>query len=134
MAGKGVREMKRIWIGIVLLASLLGIGFWISGFMDQAHSPVARDIRQAGELALEEQWSTAQAFAKRGQTQWKEKWPVTAAIADHEPMDEIDALFSQLDAYAKAEEEVAYSAVCAHLASLLEAISQSHSFNWWNLM
>ena len=126
--------MKRIWIGIILLTLLLAVGFWVSGFMTRAHSPVAQDVRRAGELALEKQWDTAQAFARRGKTLWKKKWPVTAAIADHEPMDEIDALFARLDAYAEAEEEVAYSAACAHLASLLDAISQSHNFNWWNLM
>ena len=126
--------MKRIWIGIILLALLLGTGFWISNFMNQAHTPIAQDIRQAGNLALEERWSTAQAFSKRGQARWEKKWPVTAAIADHEPMEEIDALFAQLDAYAKTEDKVAYSALCAHLASLLEAVSQSHSLKWWNLM
>ena len=126
--------MKRIWIGIILLVVLLGAGFWISGFMGQAHLPVARDLRRAGELALEEQWGPAQAFAKRGKDQWEEKWPMIAAIADHEPMDEIDALFSQLEVYAEAREAVPYSTACAHLASLLEALSQSHSLNWWNLM
>ena len=126
--------MKRIWIGIILLTALLGTGFWMSNFMVQSHNPVAQDIRQAGNLALEEQWGAAQAYAKRGKDRWETKWPVTAAFADHEPMDEIDALFARLDAYAEAEEEVAYSALCAHLASLLEAVSQSHSMKWWNLM
>ena len=126
--------MKRIWIGIILLTVLLWAGFWISNFMDETHTPIAQDVRRAGNLALEEQWDTAQAFAKRGQDRWKKKRPVTAAIADHEPMDEIDALFSQLDTYAKSEDEVEYGALCAHLASLLEAISQSHSLTWWNLM
>ena len=126
--------MKRIWIGIILLVTLLGVGFWISNFMAQTHNPIAQDIRRAGQHALEEQWGTARAFAKRGRNHWEKKRPVTAAIADHEPMDEIDALFAQLDTYARAEDEVAYSALCAHLASLLEAVGQSHSLTWWNLM
>ena len=126
--------MKRIWIGVILLSALLVTGFWLSGFMKEAHLPAAQDLRRAGELALEEQWGPAQAYAKRGQDRWKKKWPVTAAIADHEPMDEIDALFAQLKTYAAAKEEIAYSAACAHLASLLEAISHSHSCKWWNLM
>ena len=126
--------MKRIWIGIILLVVLLGAGLWISGFMQEAHGPVSRDVKLAGQLALEGQWDAARAFAKRGQDQWEEKWPVTAAIADHEPMDEIDALFAQLEAYAGAEDPVAYSALCAHLGSLLEALSQSHNCKWWNLM
>ena len=126
--------MKRIWIGIILLAALLTAGLQISKFMKEAHLPVVQDIRRAGQLALEEQWGPAEAYARRGQELWEKKWPVTAAIADHEPMDEIDALFAQLKTYAAAKEEIAYSAACAHLASLLEAMSHSHSCNWWNLM
>ena len=126
--------MKRIWIGIALLTLLLGAGAGISGFMGRVHLPVAQDLHRAGELAMEEQWGPAQAFANRGQTQWQKKWPVIAAIADHEPMDEIDALFAQLEVYAKEEDALLYSAACAHLASLLEALGQSHSFTWWNLM
>ena len=126
--------MKRIWIGVILLSVLLVTGFWLSGFMKEAHLPVAQDLRRAGELALEEHWERAEAYASRGQALWKKKWPVTAAIADHEPMDEIDALFAQLDIYARVKDGQAYSALCAHLASLLDAISQSHSFKWWNLM
>ena len=126
--------MKRIWIGIVLLAVLLWAGFRTSDFMAQTHVPIVQDVRRAGDLALEEQWGTAQAFAKRGRDRWEKKRPVTAAIADHEPMDEIDALFAQLDTYAKVEDEIYYCALCVHLASLLEAVSQSHSLTWWNLM
>ena len=126
--------MKRIWIGIVLLGVLLISGIGAGEFMEQAHDPVARDVRQAGDLALQGQWELAQALVKRGQDRWEEKWPVTAAIADHEPMDEIDALFAQLEVYAAAKDQITYTALCAHLASLLEAISQSHSLNWWNLM
>ena len=126
--------MKRIWIGIVLLGLLLIGGIGTGEFMEQAHDPVARDVRQAGEVVLRDQWELAQALVKRAQDRWEEKWPVTAAIADHEPMDEIDALFAQLKTYAAAKEEIAYSAACAHLASLLEAMSHSHSCNWWNLM
>ena len=126
--------MKRIWIGIALLTSLLIGGLWISGFMKEAHGPVAQDVRHAGSMAQQNQWNAAQAFAERGRDRWKEKWPVTAAIADHEPMDEIDALFAQLEVYAEARDQVAYTGLCAHLASLLDAISQSHSLKWWNLM
>ena len=126
--------MKRIWIGIILLAFLMGAGLWISNFMHQAHTPIAQDIRRAGNFALEERWSTAQAFSKRGQARWEKKRPVTAAIADHEPMDEIDALFAQLKTYGKTRDPEAYSAVCDHLGSLLEALSQGHRCKWWNLM
>ena len=126
--------MKRIWIGIALLTCLLMGGLWISGFMKDAHDPVAQDIRHAGSMAQKNQWNAAQAFAERGRDRWEQKWPVTAAIADHEPMDEIDALFAQLETYGKTRDPGAYSALCGHLGSLLEALSQGHRCKWWNLM
>ena len=126
--------MKRIWIGIVLLVVLLAAGLGIGKFMEQAHVPVARDVRRAGELALEGQWDKAKALASRGQGQWEKKRPVTASVADHEPMEEIDGLFAQLKTYEKIRDPGAYSGACAYLASLLEAMSQSHSCKWWNLM
>ena len=126
--------MKRIWIGIVLLGVLLIGGIGTGEFMEQAHDPVARDVRQAGEVVLRDQWELAQALVKRAQDRWEEKWPVTAAIADHEPMDEIDALFAQLETYEKTRDPAAYSAICAHLGSSLEALSQGYRCKWWNLM
>ena len=126
--------MKRIWIGVVLLGVLLIGGIGTGEFMERAHIPVARDVQRAGELALQGEWTLAQALVKRGQDRWEEKWPVTAAIADHEPMDEIDALFAQLKTYEKTRDPAAYSALCGHLGSLLEALSQGHRCKWWNLM
>ena len=126
--------MKRIWIGIVLLGLLLIGGIGTGEFMEQAHDPVARDVRQAGEVVLRDQWELAQALVKRAQDRWEEKWPVTAAIADHEPMDEIDALFAQLETSGQTRDSAAYSAICSHLGSLLEALSQGHRCKWWNLM
>ena len=126
--------MKRIWIGVVLLGVLLLGGMGTGEFMEQAHIPVARDVQQAGELVLRGQWELAHALVNRGKERWEEKWPVTAAIADHEPMDEIDALFAQLETYEKTRDPAAYSAICAHLGSLLEALSQGYRCKWWNLM
>ena len=126
--------MKRIWIGVVLLGALLIGGIGTGEFMERAQTSVARDVQRAGELALQGEWTLAQALVKRGQDRWEEKWPVTAAIADHEPMDEIDALFAQLKTYEKTRDPAAYSALCGHLGSLLEALSQGHRCKWWNLM
>lgn len=126
--------MKRIWIGIGLLAALLLSGLWISEAMEDAHLPAARDLDQAAELALEDEWGKAEALTKRARENWEKNWHATAAIADHEPMDAIDALFAELKVYAAAEDEVSYSGTCAHLASLLEAMGKCHGCNWWNLM
>ena len=126
--------MKRIWIGIGLLVALLVGGIWVAESMEDCYLPGAEDLRRASELALEEDWSRAEALTKRARDKWEKKWRVTASFADHEPMDEIDATFAELKAYAKARDRVAYSGTCAHLAELMEAMGQAHSFCWWNLL
>ncbi|MBQ7802204.1 MAG: DUF4363 family protein [Oscillospiraceae bacterium] len=126
--------MKRIWIGIGLLAALLIGGLWVADAMEDSHLPGAKDLRRASELALEEDWLRAEALTGRAREKWERKWRVTASVADHEPMDEIDGMFEELKTYARARDEVAYSGTCAHLAALLEAMGHAHSFNWWNLL
>ncbi len=126
--------MKRIWIGIGLLLAILVVGLWLGGFMENAHQPGARTLQQAAHFALEKNWNSAEAMAGQARQQWEKKWRVTAAVADHEPMDEIDALFAELEVYAQARNSSAYGAVCAHLASLLEAMGKSHRFSWWSMM
>lgn len=126
--------MKRIWIGIGLLAVLLISGIWAAESMERSHLPGAKDLRRAAELVLEEDWSQAEALTGRAREKWEEKWRVTASIADHEPMDEIDGMFAELKTYASIRDEVAYSGTCAHLAELLEAMGHAHTFNWWNFL
>ena len=51
-----------------------------------------------------------------------------------EPMDEIDALFAEVKVYGRQEDTTQFSAACAHLASLLDAMGESHGCYWWNVM
>ena len=126
--------MKRIWIGIGLLVVLLAAGIWTAEFARDSQRPGAKDLRRASELALAEDWPQAEALRKRALDHWEKRWRLTAAFADHEPMDEIDGIFAELKVYAAVRDQVAYSAACAHLAELLEALGMAHSFNWWNLL
>ena len=126
--------MKRIWIGIGLLAALLAVGLWLGEFMEDAHQPGARDLNRAAQAAQEGNWDTAKALAARAGEIWQKKWRVTAAVADHEPMDEMDGLFAEVKVYGRQEDTTQFSAACAHLASLLNAMGESHGCYWWNVM
>lgn len=126
--------MKRIYIGIGLLIVLLVLGIWIASAADKAHAPGAVDLEHASQLVLEGSWDKAEALAKRARETWQKKWCFTASVSDHEPMDEIDALFARLSVYARTQDAKDYAAVCAELSERLEAMSQAHAFSWWNLM
>ena len=126
--------MKRIWIGIGLLAALLVAGLWTAESMERSHLPGAEDLRRASQLALEEDWTQAEALTARARGNWEKKWRRTASVADQEPMDEIDGIFEELKVYALLRDAEHYSSTCARLAALLDAMGYAHSCNWWNLM
>lgn len=126
--------MKRIWIGIGLLIGLLVGGIWSAKFMEDNQRLCAGDLRRASGLVLEEDWPLAEALTKRAEDRWEKKRHVTASLADHGQMDEIDGFFARLKVYGAAHDAVSYSGTCAHLAQLMEALGESHSFLWWNLL
>ena len=125
--------MKRLWIGVGLLTVMLATGLLVPEIMDACHEQVAEDLEQAAELAMTGRWEKAQYLSDRAEEKWEEKRPVTASFAEHEPMDEIDGLFAQLDVYAAARDAVSYSGTCVYLSSRLESIGDYHDFTIWNL-
>ena len=126
--------MKGFFIGVAVLAILLVTGAVIAWGMDAIHQPIAQQLQQAEQAALAEDWDTALREAAAARDAWDSGWRITAAFADHTPMDDIDGLFAELEIYAKAREKDHFAATCAHLAQLAEAMAKSHSPTWWNLL
>ena len=126
--------MRRMWIGIGLLALVLVGGIWASEWMGNTHEEMARDLDRAAELAMTDRWEEAVLKLIRAEEKWQKKRPVTAAFADHEPLEEIDGLFARLKIFAAGEKRTDFSAACAHLARQLEALGDSHSFSLSNLL
>lgn len=126
--------MKRFWVGIAVLAALLGVSLWAGGQMAQVHSPVSRRLAEAADAALAGDWETAESLATDARTAWERNWHFTAAVADHAPMDEVDGLFAQIGVFAGEREAVHFAATCAQLSRLTTAIEEAHGLNWWNLL
>lgn len=125
--------MKRLWIGIGLLAVMLLGGFLVPEYLEFCHEPIIEDLDRAAELAMAEEWDRAEYLMDRAEEQWQKKRPVTASFADHEPMDEIDGMFAQMEMYAQARDAVSFSGTCVYLSSQLDALSDYHDLNLWNL-
>lgn len=126
--------MKRLFIGILILALLLGGSIAISTAMERIHHPIAQDLQQAADRAQQEDWAVALEFFQRAQQRWEKYHDFTAAFADHTPMDEMDALLSELNIYATERENPHFGATCAHLAFMATAMAESHLLTWWNLL
>lgn len=123
--------MGRFLIGLGLLLALLGIGLYSAWAMTEVHTPIAEKLEQAAETADQIQ---ATALLQSAQAAWDHHWHSTAVLAEHAPMDEIDSLFAQADAYAKAGQMGDFSALCMRLSQRIRAAAESHRPTWWNFL
>lgn len=126
--------MKRLWLGIILLAALLAAGIGITIAMDEIHEPISEALEDAAEAALEQNWEVAGRCFARAERQWQKHRKLSAAVADHAPMEDISAWFARLEVHYELRNAGDFAAGCMYLSELTEAMGEAHSFNWWNLL
>ena len=126
--------MGRFWLGIGLLALFLVLGFWISAAMDQVHLDISDTLELAAQQALDGDLDAGKETAQQAKKQWDKHWHGSAAVSDHAPMDEIDGLLAQLECYSRAGQTGEFAACCTRVSLLVRAMSEAHSFAWWNLL
>lgn len=125
--------MTRFRIGLGLLAALLIVGIFTQFQLQRGQAPVAEALENAADFALAENWRNAKMEADKANTLWQKHWKLTAALADHQPLEDIDGLMAQLEVFAQQEEATDFAAACRDLARRVQAVADAHSLHWWNL-
>ena len=126
--------MNRHRFGIALLVLLLGLGLGASWVLNSIQQPVIAALETAAEQALSADPEAGIETARQARILWDRNWHGIAAISSHSPMEEIDSLFAQLPVFAGGEHWVDFSACCARLAKMVEAIGEAQSLSWWSLL
>ena len=116
-----------------MLLLLLAMGILTAEYMTGCHRNVQDTLALAAKEAEVGNWQPAQAHLLEAEAHWEEKWEITAALSDHEPMEHVNDLFAQLEVYARERDSVGFRVLCARLAEALDAIGEAHSVAWWNL-
>ena len=124
---------RRFWYGIGILLVFLALGLWAAMGMENMHRPVTGQLEQAAQMAIGGDLSTGAALAERAERIWQRGRGLTAALADHAPMEEIDSLFAQAKSYALSGLAEDFAAVCSRIAKLVAAIGEAHGLTWQNL-
>lgn len=126
--------MKRLWIGMGLLTFLLAASLYLGDSLTEQIQPVEKDLDKAAVAALEGNWPLASALYLRAEDYWDTRRNLAAALARHDPIEQIDAGFSVLPAYAACEDTVGFCTACGQLAQQLRSLPQPHGPLWWNLL
>ncbi len=122
--------MKRFWIGLVTLAVLLVAGWAVTQRYTGIYDPLSRQLSQASSQALAGD-AAARETAGSARKTWQQQRNMAASVADHGLLEEIDALFAQLDTTRDMGD---LAELCAILAARTEAISEAQKITWWNLL
>ena len=126
--------MKRFWIGAGLLVGLLIFGLWSMYTMDTTHSQITEDLHHSAQAAQNGQWTQADHYVRSATEQWEKHWKFNASMTDHTELDDIDALFAQVEIYRQARTSTAFASACVRLAKQIEALQEGHQLSWWNLL
>lgn len=123
--------MRRIWIGVGLLAVLLVLGLTVMSITDRRLGQVSETLQQASEAR---DWEKAVSLAQSAHREWESSWQLMAALADHTDMDNIDGIFARLEVYRHRRSETDHAAACAQLSEAIRDLEENHRFTWWNLL
>lgn len=126
--------MSRLWIGIGLMVVLLAMGIGLLWGSSVFFKEFSEQMEQAGDLAMAGNWAAAEKKVAQNRGKW-EKWRFFwSSFTDHEPVEQMQSLFSQLEVYRQRQLQVDFATVCRNLAHVAEAIEESHGLKWWSIL
>ena len=127
-------RLGRETVGVALLGVLLLTGLYTSLEMSRSHRDIARQLETGAWFALAEDWENARTAVAAAESGWESRRDLSSLLADHTPMEEIDALFAQAGIHSAARNREAFASVCACLSRKVEAMGEAHRFSWQNLL
>ena len=126
--------MNRLWIGIGVLTVLLAMGIGLLFVSLHFHEEFSHDLKSAGHSAMAGNWADAEKQLAQGREKWQTYQRFLAASTDHEPVEQIQQLFSQLEIFQNRQMDVEFASACFALAELSEVITETHNLRWWSIL
>lgn len=122
--------MKRFLLGVGILLGLVAAGILTTRVINRIQQPVGAFLEQAAEAS---DWDRAESFSRQARDRWDRYRDLSAAVTDHTPMEQIDALFGQLEIYTQYRDWVRFRACCAELKAWTDAVAEAQSIRWWSI-
>ena len=125
---------RHFYWGLGILVLFLGLGLFVSFGLARVHEPVSESFSHAAREALDGNLSEGISLAQQAESRWQRYQKVTASVADHTPMDEIERLIAEMEVFAQAGDAKHFAACCAQLARMVKSVADAHSPGWENIL
>lgn len=126
--------MRRMYWGAALLLLVLVLGILLSVVFLRIHEPLSQLLEQAEEAAISGDWGVATDMADRAEERWLRFRNLTAAVADHEPLEQMDVVFDRLEVVIRLGDREQFLICCSDLSNMAAAMADAQKFLWWNLL
>ena len=121
--------MVRFRIGVGLLLALLVLSLGVQLGMAAAQKPVEKELKQALSAAWAGDFSATQEALHRAWQHWDRARTLSAMLADHAFLEDVEADFAMLSLWAREQERGDFCSLCAATILRLGAISAAHRLN-----
>ena len=126
--------MNRLWIGIGVLVLLLAMGVSFLVVSLNFHEDFSHNLKAAGRSAMAGNWADAEKKLAHSKEKWQAYQQFWAASTDHEPVEQVQQLFSQVELFQIRRMDVEFASACYALAELSEVINEAHNLRWWSVL
>lgn len=126
--------MKHFSIGIGILAVILVLGLITLGIMNRELEKTAETLTEAWTACCKGDHETAKTAAERARRDWDKGYGLTASFADHEPLDEVNRVFSRMEACGVLGEWDEFAQTCRELISLIHGIADREKPLYYNIL
>ena len=125
---------RRFLLGLAILLLVLVFAIGTGVGMKAIHAPGEAALTQAAQYALAGNMEQAVPLAREAYDRWQKYRGITAAFADHNPMDDTERLFREMLVYAETGEDPHFAACCSQLSAMLKATYETHGFSLKNIL
>ena len=126
--------MKKLWLGLGLLAALLALGLGSLGLLTVQSKRAEAGLAQAAEAAEAGDMARALDCAEQVRRYWQSAVPAVDAVTSHEETDEIRRCLAELLAEGRSGRREEFLTLCARLRTLTAHLAEMERPRWYNVL
>jgi len=126
--------MKSFVPPILALCGLLAFSVWNCQTITAHTDRWAGQVEEAADLAQAEDWPAVRQAVSQGYRDWSQSQTYLHIVEKHDAVDDAEAMYRRLSAFAQAEEPSEFQAEAADLIDQLRLLAEQERFSIENIL